>query len=319
VNALCFRSRSLRYDREYPDPVPGSGEVLIRVRLAGICATDLEITKGYMGFTGVLGHECVGVVEKGPHKWRDKRVVAEINCVCGRCDMCLHGLSHHCRRRSVVGIMDRDGVFADYFAVPERNLYELPEAVSDEQAVFVEPLAAAYQIIKQCPIEPRMKVAVVGSGRLGLLVVQVLKTTSCQLEVVGRNELTLGFCEKKGVQATPVSELVPRADRDVVVECTGSPDGFHIATRMVRPRGTIVLKSTYAENAQLELATTVVNELTILGSRCGPFPDAINALARQDIDVDSMISRQLPLDRGIEAFKMAANPRYIKVLLKVSS
>ena len=313
MKALCFRSRALRFDPDYPDPITEEGELLVRVRLAGICATDLEITRGYMAFTGVLGHEFVGVVEKGPRKWRDKRVVAEINCVCGRCDMCMHGLSHHCRRRSVVGIMGRDGAFADYVVVPERNLYEVPDAVSDEQAVFIEPLAAAYQVIKQCPIEPRMKVAVIGSGRLGLLVMQVLKTTGCQMEVVGRNELTLGFCEKKGVQATPVSELVLRADRDVVVECTGSPEGFRIASQMVRPRGTIVLKSTYAEHAQLDLATTVVNEVTIVGSRCGPFPDAINALARQDIDVGSMISRQLPLDRGIEAFELAAQPifRYL--------
>lgn len=319
VKALCFRSRALRFDPQYPDPIPDVGEVLIRVRLAGICATDLEITKGYMGFTGVLGHEFVGVVEKGARKWRDKRVVAEINCVCGRCDMCMHGLSNHCRRRGVVGIHEHDGVFADYVVLPERNLYEVPQAVSDEQAVFAEPLAAAYQVIKQCPIEPRMKVAVVGSGRLGLLVMQVLRTTGCQLEVVGRNDLTLRFCERKGVRTTPIGEFVPHADRDVVVECTGSPEGFGIAAGMTRPRGTIVLKSTYADHAQLDLAPAVVNEITVVGSRCGPFPDALNALARQEIDVNSMISRQLPLDRGIEAFQLAADPRHIKVLLKVSS
>jgi threonine dehydrogenase-like Zn-dependent dehydrogenase len=309
----------LRFEYDYPDPRPESGEVLIRVRRAGICATDLEILNGYMGFSGVLGHEFVGVVEKGPRKWLNKRVVSEINCVCGRCDMCLHGLSNHCRRRSVLGISGRDGAFAEYVVMPERNLYEVPDAVSDEQAVFVEPLAAAYQIIKQCPIEPRMRVAVIGSGRLGLLVMQVLKTTGCQLEVVGRNERTLAFCEKKGVRATSTRELTPLADRDVVIECTGAPEGFHVASQMVRPRGTIVLKSTYAEKAELDLAMIVVNEVTVLGSRCGPFPDAIHALARQDIDVDSMISRQLPLDRGAEAFELAAEPNHIKILLKVAS
>jgi alcohol dehydrogenase len=318
VNALCF-DHTLRFDPNYPEPTAGPGEVLIAVRLAGVCATDLEITRGYMGFTGVPGHEFVGTVAKGPRRWRGKRVVAEINCVCGRCDMCQHGLANHCRKRTVVGIDGRDGGCAELVAVPERNLHELPDAVTDEQAVFVEPLAAAYQVIKQCPIEKRMKVAIVGSGRLGLLVAQVLRTTGCRLEVVGRNELTLNFCEKKGIQATHASELVPRADRDVVVACSGSPDGFEIATRLVRPRGTLVLKSTYARTAPLNLAPVVVNEVTLLGSRCGPFPEAINALARQQIDVESMISRQLPLSRGVEAFEMAADPRYIKVLLKVGA
>ena len=291
--------------------------MLVAVKLAGICATDLEITKGYMGFRGVPGHEFVGTVVKGPRRWRDKRVVAEINCVCGRCEMCQHGLANHCRRRTVIGIDGRDGAFADLVAVPERNLHELPDAVSDEQAVFVEPLAAAYQVIKQCPIEKRMRVAVVGSGRLGLLVAQVLRTCGCHLEVIGRNELTLNFCEKKGIQTTPVSELVPRADRDVVVACSGSPDGFDLATQLVRPRGTLILKSTYARSAPLNLAPIVINEVSLLGSRCGPFPEAINALARRQIDVESMISRQLLLSKGLEAFDMAADPRYIKILLKI--
>jgi threonine dehydrogenase-like Zn-dependent dehydrogenase len=307
----------LRFDEHYADPAPGAGEVLVAVKLAGICATDLEITKGYMGFAGIPGHEFVGTVVKGPRRWRDKRVVAEINCVCGRCEMCQHGLANHCRRRTVVGIDGRDGAFADLVAVPERNLHELPDAVTDEQAVFVEPLAAAYQVIKQCPIESRMKVAVIGSGRLGLLVAQLLRTCGCRLEVIGRNELTLNFCEKKGIQTTHVSELLPRADCDVVVACSGSPDGFEIATQLVRPRGTLILKSTYARSAPLNLGPIVVNEVTLLGSRCGPFPEAINALARRQIDVESMVSRQLPLSRGVEAFEMAADPRYIKVLLKV--
>lgn len=315
MEALVF-DQTLRWTAQQPDPVPGEGEVLVAVRLAGICATDLEITKGYMGFTGVPGHEFVGTVVKGPRAWRDKRVVAEINCVCGRCDMCQRGLSNHCRRRSVIGIQGRDGTFADFLAVPERNLHEIPDAVSDEQAVFVEPLAAAYQVIRQCPIERRMRVAVIGSGRLGLLVAQVLKTCGCQLEVLGRNPLTLELCEKKGIQGTPVGEAVPRADRDVVVECTGSPAGFDLATRLVRPRGTLILKSTYAGDASLNLAGLVINEVTLLGSRCGPFPDAIQALARREIDVESMISRRMPLSKGVEAFAAAADPRCIKVLLK---
>jgi threonine dehydrogenase-like Zn-dependent dehydrogenase len=315
MEALVF-DQTLRWTAQQPEPVPGEGEVLVAVRLAGICATDLEITKGYMGFTGIPGHEFVGTVVKGPRAWRDKRVVAEINCVCGRCDMCQRGLSNHCRRRSVIGIQGRDGAFAEFIAVPERNLHEIPDTLSDEQAVFVEPLAAAYQVIRQCPIEKRMRVAVIGSGRLGLLVAQVLKTCGCQLEVLGRNPLTLDLCDKKGIQATPVGEVVARADRDVVVECTGSPAGFDLATRLVRPRGTLILKSTYAGDAPFNLAGPVINEVTLLGSRCGPFPDAIQALARREIDVESMISRRMPLSKGVEAFAAASDPRCIKVLLK---
>jgi len=318
MNALHF-DQQLRFDSHYPEPELAEGEVLIQVKLAGICATDLEIVQGYMGFAGVLGHEFVGTVVRGGRRWRGKRVVAEINCVCERCDMCQSGLANHCRRRSVIGIDRRSGAFADLVAVPERNLHEIPDAVRDEQAVFVEPLAAAYQVIKQCPIEKRMRVAVVGSGRLGLLVAQVLQATGCHLEVVGRNELTLNFCEKKGIQATPVGELNARPDRDVVVDCSGSPEGFGVAVALVRPRGTLILKSTHAGASPLNLAPIVVNEITLLGSRCGPFSEAINALARRQIDVESMISRQLPLSKGIEAFEMAADPRYIKILLKVAT
>jgi threonine dehydrogenase-like Zn-dependent dehydrogenase len=315
VNALTFNQK-LQIETRYPDPEPGPDDVLIGVKLAGICATDLEITRGYMKFAGVLGHEFVGKVLKGPRRWKDKRVVAEINCVCGKCEMCQHGLSNHCRRRTVLGIEGRNGAFADYIVVPERNLHEVPDSVSDEQAVFVEPLAAAYQVAKQCQIEKRMRVTVVGSGRLGLLVAQILQATGCQLEVVGRNELTLSFCEKKGIQATRFADIASRADRDVVVECTGDPAGFEIALQLVRPRGTLILKSTYAAQAQLNLIPVVINEIHILGSRCGPFPEAINALARRQVDVESMISRQLPLSKGLEAFELANDPRYIKILLK---
>jgi len=315
MNALVFR-QSLRFDPRYPEPVARDGEVVVSVRLAGICATDLEIAKGYMDFAGVLGHEFVGTVVSGPRAWRGKRVVAEINCVCGQCHMCQHGLANHCPRRTVLGIAGRDGAFAELISVPERNLHPVPDSVSDEQAVFVEPLAAAIQVIKQCPIEKRMKVAVVGSGRLGLLVAQVLRATGCRLEVVGRNPLTLEFCDRKAIQATPVSGLVPKADRDVVVECSGSPEGFELAAALVRPRGTLVLKSTYAASAPLNLASVVINELTVLGSRCGPFPDAVASLARGEVDVQTMISRSLPLSRGVEAFELASDPRNIKILLK---
>ena len=222
VKAVCF-NETLKIDPNYPDPTPSEEDVLVAVKLAGICATDLEIVRGYMGFRGVLGHEFVGTVLKGPRKWQGRRVVAEINCVCGKCEMCQRGLSNHCRRRSVLGIDNHDGAFAEKIAVPERNLHLVPDVVRDEQAVFVEPLAAAFQVVKQSPIEKRMHVAVVGSGRLGLLVAQVLQITGCDLEVVGRNEMTLNFCERRGIRATNISEIRPRADKDLVVECSGSP------------------------------------------------------------------------------------------------
>ncbi len=327
-----FFDKTLRFEPDLQDPEPGDEECLVSVHLAGICSTDLQITRGYMSFAGVLGHEMVGTVVAGSPKWRGRRVVCEINCVCRRCEMCLAGLANHCRKRTVLGIEGRDGVFADLVVVPERNLHALPDVISDEEAVFVEPLAAAYQVITQCPVDERMKVSVVGTGRLGLLVVQVLATTGCKLTAVGRNAAKLLLCEKKGIQAIHVDELIPRQDRDVVVECSGAPEGLDVAMQLVRPRGTIVLKSTYtdpgagggvrgarrASLALLNLAPIVINEVTLLGSRCGPFTEAINALARQAVDVRSLISRTFPIEQAAEAFDAAASPENVKVLLKIN-
>lgn len=317
MRAITFSNR-LEYTDSYPDPSAADGECTVRVHMAGICATDIHITQGYMSFGGVLGHEMVGTVAEGSQAWRGKRVACEINCVCGKCDMCQAGLASHCRKRTVMGILGRDGCFADLVAVPEDNLHEVPDTISDEEAVFIEPLAAAYQVIKQVPIEPHMSVAVVGSGRLGLLVSQVLARTGCSLEVFGRNPKTLLFCEKRRIQSTPIDHLVARNDRDVVVECSGSPSGLDIAMGLVRPRGTIVLKSTYAEGKPLNLAPVVVNEITLLGSRCGPFAEAIDALARREIEVSSMVVRAFRIERGLEAFEACAHPDSIKVLLRVN-
>lgn len=318
MRAITFTDR-LRIEENHPDPSPADGECVVKVRLAGICSTDHEIVKGYMGFQGVLGHEMVGTVIVGSSEWVGKRVVSEINCVCRSCDMCQAGLSNHCRDRTVVGIAGRDGCFADLVAVPEHNLHEIPETVSDESAVFVEPLAAAYQVIQQVPIDARSNVAVVGSGRLGLLIAQVLAQTGCKLEVIGRNPKTLLFCEKKQINSTPAESLIVRNDRDVVVECTGSPQGFEMALSLVRPRGTIVLKSTYADGRMPNPAAAVINEINIVGSRCGPFTDAINALARRDIDVSSMVARAFPIERAIDAFDASSRPENIKVLLKINT
>ena len=299
------------------EPKPPKGEALIEVSHAGICSTDLEILRGYMGFTGILGHEFVGKVVRGSRRWQGKRVVGEINCVCERCDMCRSGMSNHCRHRTVLGIDERDGCFSELVALPERNLHEVPDTVSDEEAVFTEPLAAAFQVIKLVRIEPRMRVAVLGSGRLGLLVAQVLAQTGCRLTVVGRNEHSLGFCEKKGIQTVTVDELVPRKDHDLIVECTGDPTGLELSLQLVRPRGKIVLKSTYAIGSDLNLAPLVVDEVSLIGSRCGPFPEALGALARKEVDVLSMISRTLPLAKGLEALRLAGQPHTTKILLRI--
>ncbi len=314
MRAVVF-DKTLRFEEHYPEPRVEPGEAKVRVHLAGICATDLHIMRGYMSFTGVPGHEMVGTVVEGSPAWTGKRVVCEINCACGTCSLCQSGLAKHCPNRTVMGILGRDGCFADFVAVPEHNLHEVPKSVSDEEAVFVEPLAAAYQVLARCPVDRRMTVSVVGSGRLGILVAQVLAATGCRLTVVGRNEKKLLLCEKKGIQGLHVRDLVPRKDRDLVVECTGSPEGLKLAMQLVRPRGTIVLKSTCAESAPLDLSPLVVDEVTLVGNRCGPFPEAIHALARQAVEVRSMISRTYPPDRAVEAFAAAADPDNLKILL----
>lgn len=319
MEALVVRHgppRAIRFVNNYADPKPAAGEVIMRVRLAGICATDLEILRGYMSFSGVPGHEFVGTVIDGSQRLKGRRVVAEINCVCGSCDMCSRGLAAHCRRRTVLGIQGRDGAFAELVSVPERNCHVVPDEVSDEQAVFVEPLAAALEVVKLQPVDRWMDVVVIGSGRLGLLVAQVLKLYGCRLEVVGRNPRTLAFCERHGIQPIELTELVPRANRDVVVECTGSPEGLQLAIQLCRPRGTIVLKSTYAQPVPMDLTPVVVNELQVLGNRCGPFPEALQLLRQRQVEVEEMISRTYPLKLGAQAFEAAASPQEIKILLQ---
>jgi alcohol dehydrogenase len=318
MRALVLRD-TIEFDPHYPPPQPAEDECLVRVRMAGVCSTDLQLARGYMNFRGVPGHEFVGTVEQGPPAWVGKRVVAEINCVCRKCDMCVSGLSNHCRKRTVIGIVGRDGAFADLLAVPVRNLHEIPDSVSDQQAVFVEPLAAAYQVLAQVRIEPRMSVTVVGPGRLGLLVLQVLKATGCRLTAVGRGSAKLLMCEKLGVQGIPADEVAAKHDRDVVIDCSGSPAGLELAMGLVRPRGTLVLKSTYADAGALNLAPLVIKEVSLIGSRCGPFAEAIGALARRAVDVDAMVSKTFPLERAAEALEAAADPKYVKVMLAVGA
>lgn len=318
MRALVFDT-TLSFRPRHPDPVSTAGDTLVRVRQAGICATDLEITKGYMGFRGVLGHEFVGEVVQSPD--RDlvgKRVAGEINVVCGRCDMCLSGLSNHCRNRLVLGIQNHDGAFADYLRLPAMNLHVIPDSVDDDAATFVEPLAAAFQVVKQVNLDGRKWVTVLGDGRLGLLVAQVLRDANCQVRVIGRHPQKLALCEKWSIRSRPLADIVPRHDQDVVVDCTGSAAGLELALQMVRPRGTVVLKTTAAAGAPLNLAPAVIDEITIIGSRCGPFREAIRALTEKRVDVTSLIHRRVKLEQGAEAMELAGRPGVLKVLLSIN-
>jgi threonine dehydrogenase-like Zn-dependent dehydrogenase len=315
LRALVF-DQSLSFQPRHRDPVETDGDTLLRVRQAGICATDLEITKGYMGYRGVLGHEFVADVVSSPDKELvGQRVAGEINIVCGRCDLCLSGLSTHCRARSVLGILNHDGAFAEFVRLPAMNLHVLPKSIDDDQAVFIEPLAAAFQVLKQIKLDGRKWVTVLGDGRLGLLVAQVLRNAGCPVRVIGKHPEKLAMCEKWQIRSRPVDEITPRHDQDVVVDCTGSAAGFEMAMQIVRPRGTIVLKSTFATGKPLNLAPLVIDEINVVGSRCGPFREAIRALAEKQIDVASLIARRMKIEQGVEAMELAGRPGVLKVIL----
>ena len=315
MRALVF-SNSLGFSPKHPDPPINEGDTLLKVRQAGVCATDLEIVKGYMGFKGILGHEFVAEVVDSPKKDLIKqRVVGEINIVCGRCDLCLAGLSTHCRNRSVLGILEHNGAFADYVRLPAENLHALPDSIDDDQATFIEPLAAAFGVLRQVKLDGRKWVTVLGDGRLGLLVAQVLQTAGVPVRVIGKHASKLALCEKWGIRSRLLDDIVPRHDQDVIIDCTGSAAGFELALQIVRPRGTLVLKSTFAAGKPLNLAPVVVDEVTIVGSRCGPFKEAIRALAQKQVDVVSLIHRRMKLEQGVEAMQLAGKGGVLKVML----
>jgi threonine dehydrogenase-like Zn-dependent dehydrogenase len=289
-----------------------------------------------MTFTGTLGHEFVGTVVKlgkgVAHEWMGKRACAEINCVCGKCDMCSRGLSTHCTRRTVIGILNRNGAFADSIAVPVRNLHAVPEHVTDEEAVFVEPLAAAFQILRQIPIEKRTRATVLGDGRLGQLCAQVLARTGCTLMLVGHHEDKLSLAEKlclpkpagkatakTGPQfrVTLERDLRGTRDQDVVIDCTGRAEGFERALTLVRPRGTIVLKTTVATAKPLNLAPIVIDEITILGSRCGPFAEALHALAAREVQVLPLVSKRVTLEQAEKLFAPGVSIPPLKTLIRI--
>ncbi|MFP4053314.1 MAG: MDR/zinc-dependent alcohol dehydrogenase-like family protein [Phycisphaerae bacterium] len=301
---------------DYPEPRPADGEALVAVRLAGVCSTDLEVLKGYMGFTGVMGHEFVGEVLSGPAEWVGKRVAGEINCPCGTCAACRAGRGNHCPNRTVVGIVGRDGCFAERIALPAANLHAIPDNVPDTAAVFVEPLAAAFQFTRQVPLRSSMRVVALGDGRLGQLCARVAALHSEDVTLVGRHEVKLALARDTGLTAVAVDEYEPTSDADVVVEATGNPAGLQLAMQAVRPLGTIVLKSTTAVGAEMSLAPLVVDEVTVVGSRCGPFAAAIAALADGSVRVDDLASRTLGLSAGPEEiFDAARDGQNVKVLI----
>ncbi len=318
MRALTLRS-GLEYCREYPTPAPANEEALVRVIQAGICATDLQLVQGYMGFQGVPGHEFVGIVDEAPRHpdLVGKRVVGEINAACRVCPVCQAGRLTHCPHRTTLGIDRRDGAFADYLALPAENLHPLPDEITNDQAVFTEPLAAACQILEQVPIDITDRVMVIGDGKLGLLCAQVLHRTGCRLTILGRHPEKLQILASRGIHTSqdPAS-LSPGFD--IVVEATGTPDGFALAGQHVRPRGTIVLKSTYHGQPAVDMTSLVVDEITVVGSRCGPFPTAIALLRDNAIDVQSLIHKRFPIEQGTEAFACAATKGVLKVLLEMT-
>ena len=317
MKAVWLQGGQFKLRHSVPVPEPPSGEVLVRVTRAGICNTDVELARGYYPYTGVLGHEFTGVVERGPAGLQGRRVVGEINAVCGACDACRAGRRTHCERRTVLGIVNRHGAFAEYLTLPAENLHPLPDSVSDDAAVFVEPLAAALEIQDQVRISPSDRVLVVGDGKLGQLVAQTLGLTGCQLRVVGRYGPKLARLEARAIAAIR-PDAVSAGAFDVAVECTGNHLGFGLALKALRPRGTLVMKSTYADTLTFNASTIVVNELTLIGSRCGPFPKAIALLLDRAVDVESMVQAHYPLERALDAFDHAQRPGTLKILFDIA-
>lgn len=302
--------------RRSPAPRPREGFALIRVLAAGICNTDLELLRGYYGFRGRPGHEFVGeVVQAGNPSLVGERVVGEINLACGRCDWCARGLGRHCPKRTVLGIAGHPGAFAEFLTLPERNLHVVPASIPTEQAVFVEPLAAACEILEQVRIPKGAQAAVLGDGKLGLLVAQVLKAHGAEVRLYGRHAEKLRLAEAAGIGAGRPGEQPPAATYEWVVEATGSPEGLAVAVRAARPRGTVILKSTLHGASRFDAVPVVVNEITLVGSRCGRFEPALRLLRRGAVRLDGMISAVYPLAEALAAFERAAQKGVLKVLL----
>lgn len=320
MNALYLENGQVQLRTDYPEPQPGPGEALITVTLAGVCSTDLELVKGYLPFTGVLGHEFVGEVTavgspETDNDWLGRRVVGTINLGCGRCPVCLADGAEHCPQRTVLGIAGKDGVFAQYVTLPITNLLPVPDGVTDEQAVFTEPLAAALRIREQVAVRPTARTAVVGPGRLGLLIGQVLALGGGQVTMLGRSAASLALPARLGL-ATGLTTDFADNSFDFVVEATGNEAGLAQSLRLVRPQGTLVLKSTFAGEASLDLTKLVVAEINVIGSRCGPFAPALRLLARREVDVLASVDGRYPLHQAPAALDHAARPGIRKILIQ---
>ena len=313
MKALRFKNNQLNLrDISIPNV---ENEALIRVTTSGICNTDLEIVRGYANFQGTIGHEFVGIVQESADKfWIGKRVVGEINVGCNACELCLKGDTRHCLTRTVLGIHNRDGCHAEYLTLPTRNLLEVPNEVSDEQAVFAEPLAAAFGITEQVVIEPNTRVAVIGDGKLGILCAMSLALKSENVTLIGKHQDKISCA--KNVEGVLLENVGKLAKFDVVVEASGSESGFATALNLTKPRGKLVLKSTFNGKTALEMWKVVVDEISIVGSRCGRFAPALELLRENKIDVESLISEQFSLKNGISAFEKASTKGVLKVLLK---
>lgn len=316
MRALRFDGQSARVV-DVPEPEAAEDGVLVRVALAGVCATDLELIKGYMGFRGTLGHEFVGRIEAGPQEWAGQRVVGEINFACRSCPVCAGGLHRHCPSRAVMGILDVDGAFAERVCVPAENLHAVPDDVDDEVAVFTEPLAAAFEILEQVEVAPGLDCTVLGDGKLGLLVAQVLQEAGARVLAVGHYPEKLAILARRGIETILEGDWTPEPT-SLVVEATGSALGFAQAVACTRPRGTIVLKSTLAGRSNIDLAPLVINEIRVVGSRCGSFPPALRALETGSIDVRPLISDRVPLADAERALRRAGEPGALKVLIDAS-
>lgn len=329
MRALRLTDQGLIFDSSAPTPLPLPGEGLIRVRLAGVCATDLALLAGYKGgFRGILGHEFVGEVVAAPDapEWVGRRVVGEINVGCGSCALCARGLAKHCPQRYAVGIKGKDGAFADLLTLPVANLHAVPDEVRDEQAVFAEPLAAALEVLEQAPIGPTSRVVVIGDGRLGLLISQVVALTGCDLTLIGRHAAKLDLLAQWGCGATALdgsaeAGALAATPIDVVIEATGAPQGFAAARALVRPGGVLVLKSTFAGEMSLraqmhvDLNSLVVDEVTVIGSRCGPFAPALRLLASGRVQVEPLIQARYALGDGVAAVRYAGQRGVLKVVI----
>ena len=314
MRAVVFDDR-LQFTSQAEVRAPKDGEIVVRVTRAGICETDLQLCQGYMGFRGILGHEFVGIAQSG--RFSGQRVVGEINCACHNCELCRRNLGRHCPNRTVVGIVQHDGAFAEQVSIPEVNLHAVPGHVSDEQAVFVEPVAAACRIPEQLTLTGGDRVTVLGDGRLGNLCAQVLKHHDCKVRVVGKHDYKMRLLNELGIATVSLSDLAAERTSDIVVDCTGSPSGLSTALQIVRPCGTIVLKTTVAASQSLHMAPFVIDEIKLVGSRCGPFDKALELLSHGVVNVMPMLSASYPLEDAEVAFEHAARKDSLKVLFTI--